>query len=338
MCIRGIQRQFFASYLTDRTQCVQLNNTRSADLPIGIGVPQGSILGPTLFLNFINDLCQLELFNGQIITFADDTAIIFQGDTWDNTYQHVQNGMNVINRWLSSNHLSLNATKSRYVAFRLKNDNLFPIVPIPIKAHFCSSRGALTNQCTCEELQSIDTIKYLGILIDKNLSFQAHVELLTSRIRKLIFVFKNLRHVADNKVLRLTYLALCQSLLTYCITSWGGAAKTIILKLERAQRAVLKVALFLPFWHPTFELYQKFNVLTVRQLFILRLVYRSHSLSIYDPLNIAKKRRKYTIYDTSIIFKTALSHRFYFFLGPYLYNKINSHLHIYSQNKYKLKY
>lgn len=69
-----------------------------------------------------------------------------------------------------------------------------------------------------------------------------HKGLLSNRIRKLMYIFKNLRHVADKSVIKMPCLALCQSLLSFCISSWGGTENTHMLKLERAQRAVLKVA------------------------------------------------------------------------------------------------
>lgn len=125
---------------------------------------------------------------------------------------------------------------------------------------------------------------------------------------------------------------LCKS---YCISTWGGAPKTTLLKLERAQRAVLKTSYTLPFLYPTDELFQKCEVLTVRQLFILATVLRKHSEITYNP-NLLKARRNYTVCVTPAC-STALSHRSYFFLSGYLYNKINKALSIYPLNTYETK-
>lgn len=121
-----------------------------------------------------------------------------------------------------------------------------------LTAHTCNI--STTGTCHCTALKRTSSIKYLGVVIDDKLDFQLHIEALTNRTRKLIFIFRNLRHVADIKLIKTVYYALCQSVFTYCITSWGGAAKSHLLKLERAQRAILKVSLFLPFRHPSYDL------------------------------------------------------------------------------------
>lgn len=116
------------------------------------------------------------------------------------------------------------------------------------------------------------------------------------------------------------YYALCQSILTYCITTWGGAAKSHLIHLERAQRAVLKVSCSLPFFFSTTELYRKTEVLTVRQLFVLQTILKKHSQLPYTPVRITNKRRKDRVCMIPG-FKTRLSQRFFCYLGAYLYNR-----------------
>ena len=164
------------------------------------------------------------------------------------------------------------------------------------------------------------------------MNFNAHIDVLSKRIRKLIFIFKNLRRVADAKVLKSVYYALCQSVLTYCITVWGGASKKSMIRVERAQRAILKTAHSLPFYYPTSELYVKCKLLTVRQLFIMQTILQKHSILSYNPTLNAYKRNRSKVCSTKQ-YKLALSHRHYGFLGSYLYNKINPILNIYPMTK-----
>jgi hypothetical protein len=103
-------------------------------------------------------------------------------------------------------------------------------------AHHCKN-PTVDVLCNCPMISNTNNIKYLGIIIDETLSFKPHIYNLVHRVRKLIYIFKTLRTIADSKLIKQIYLALCQSIIQYCITSWGGALKTNIMPLERAQRA-----------------------------------------------------------------------------------------------------
>lgn len=151
-----------------------------------------------------------------------------------------------------------------------------------------------------------------------------------------MFVLKNIRHVADNNLTKTVYFSLCQSIITYCITSWGGACKSFMTQIERAQRAILKVSHFLPFRYPTKSLYKKCEVLTVRQLFILNTTLKQHSLLSYNSLPLSKRRCE-PVSRTSQTLSTNFANRFFCFLGRYLYNYINKHLIIYSLTKKSCK-
>lgn len=333
MGIRNNQLHLFTDYLTDRWQRVRVGEVTSDDLPIDYGVPQGSVLGPTLFLAYINDLCDLQLRNGKIVTFADDTALIFHGDSWQEVYDTAQSGFNLVYSWLKNNALTLNVEKSKYIPFTIKNIPWTTHDNYSIIAHSCPD----DQSCSCPNLTLASHIKYLGIMVDNTLSFNLHIDLLSARTRKLIFIFKSLRDISDTHIINMVYQALCQSILTYCITAWGGVSKSSLLKVERAQRAVLKVSRSLPFLFPTSDLYSRCDVLSVRQLFILHTVLRQHSLLIYDPLLLKNKRLKHNVCVSSTRWTTAFSHRFFGFLGGYLYNKLNKKIEIYPITKYNCK-
>lgn len=332
--IRGTQLNLFREYLTDRVQRVKIGMYTSSDQSVNYGVPQGSILGPCLFLIYMNDLCNLPLLNGKIVSFADDTALVFTGTNWSETFRSAQTGLDCVKMWLNDNYLTLNVTKTNYIAFTIRNVNRPNPVEHCLIAHCHKSSQCNDNSCQCPNLKSVSTTKYLGITIDQHLSFESHIVLLAKRTRKLIYIFKKLRYVADAKVLRMTYLALCQSIIAYCITSWGGASKSHILLLERAQRAVLKVCTFKPFRYPTSDLYKLCGVLTVRQLFILATVMLQHSRLPYVPQpEIRNRRLRLPLPDV----ETQFVKKFFHYLGPYLYKKIHSITNIYSLNKFNCK-
>lgn len=151
-----------------------------------------------------------------------------------------------------------------------------------------------------------------------------------------MYLFKNLRNIADYKLIKQVYLALCQSVLTYCITSWGGAAKSTLLHLERAQRAVLKVATFRPFTFPTQQLYKACDVLTVRQLFILNIVLQQHTALPFVPVPSDRRRKDLVCRKPQT--SHAFAKRFYVFLGPFLYNRLNKLLNFYSVSYIKCSF
>jgi hypothetical protein len=146
---------------------------------------------------------------------------------------------------------------------------------------------------------------------------------------------KNLRHVADRNLIREVYRALCESLITYCISCWGGAPKTKLISLERAQRAVLKVGTFKPIDYSTKLLYHDCQVLTVRQLFILNVIKRQHQLLNFDPEKISNRRRKDIVVGYNFKPKTVFVKKYFGYIGPFLYNKINKHLSIYNLNRHE---
>lgn len=330
--VRGLPFNLLQNFLTNRTQRVKIENWLSDTLPVKCGVPQGSILGPTLFLIYINDLCELPLTDGKILTFADDTALFFSGKTWDEVYIAAQNGFDRICAWLRYNILTLNIDKTKYVAFGLKS-NLLPPTSLTITAHTCT---ASTSECSCPPLDRTDHIRYLGVIIDQKLSFKPQIDVLVQRLRKLIYIFKTLKHVADKKVIKMVYHALCQSLLDYCISSWGGAAKSHLIEVERAQRIILKVAGGLSFRFPTDTLYKKWDLLTVRQSFILQTVMKKHSQLCYDPNLFQDKRRKHHVCKIPKS-NTSFAQRFYSFLGALLYNNLNKKLNFYPLTKSRCK-
>lgn len=336
--VRGIPLCLFTDYLKNRQQCTRIDSFISDPLSTDYGVPQGSVLGPTLFLAYINDLCNSKLTNCQIFTFADDTALVFSERNWQNTFNTAQKGLNMVSAWLSNNLLSLNAAKTTYITFSISKRSQ----PSPLRYNLlCHSsdclNSSLSNSCNCPPLEKRSNVKYLGILLDECLTFKPHIQLLTSRIRKLMAVFKKLRHLTTHRIIDIIYNSLCQSLLMYCIDAWGGINKTTLLPLEVAQRGVLKVSRSLPIRYPTTKLYSDTGILTVRQLYILRIILIQHRNITQNIMSVTSQKRRKDMVFHRPVFKTPFSTSFHCFLGTFLYNKINKILDIASLNSRQCK-
>jgi len=160
-----------------------------------------------------------------------------------------------------------------------------------------------------------------------------HINTLVARVRKLIYIFKTLRNIANQTIVRMVYHALCLSIITYCISCWGGVAKTTLKPLEIAHRAILKVSTCRSILFSTSLLYRECNVLNVRQLYVLNTILLQHKNT---PYRIINKRRK----DKACVVpkpRKTFTKRFFYYLGPYLYNKLNLSCSIHGLSYFSLK-
>ncbi|CAF4754808.1 unnamed protein product [Pieris macdunnoughi] len=250
--------------------------------------------------------------------------MIFHAKTWEQVSVLAEKGINCVSNWLQNNLLSLNLSKTKFMCFSI-TDRSRPTT------HTCYNQ----YPCQCPVLEYTESIKYLGIIIDRYLTWKKHIDAQFSRIRKLMLIFNRLKRVAEAEVIRIIYLALCQSILTYCISAWGGTAESLLIKLERAQRAILKVAYRRPCTYPTVKLHLETKTLSVRKLYILATCSRYHrfrGLTIQDT----SKNRRFAFPTPKR--RTVFGQLSFAFRGPFLYNKISKSMdsEIVKLSRYKL--
>lgn len=319
MGIRGTVLAWFQSYLSHRQQYLKVGTHRSSPRTVSFGVPQGSILGPTLFLMYINDISSIHLPKADLFSYADDTAIIFHDKSWRKAFDSAENGMSNVASWLRKNLLTLNTAKTKYVCF-YKTEASAPTSLPGIKIHKCGNKH---SQCQCPEISNAASMIYLGITLDKNLNFREHIQALSGRVRKIIYIMKELRNRADYELLTNVYTAICEPILTYCISVWGGANNTVLLNVERAQRSLLKVMFRKPRMYPTDLIHSENKILSVRRLYILKSVILMHKnitkSSLYNKL-LTKRVYQIPIHAVN----TTFAQRFPDSSHPHIYNKVNS--------------
>jgi hypothetical protein len=204
---RGISNKWFHSYLSNRYQYVSLpNNAISCNTRVQLGVPQGSILGPLLFLLYINDMSNCDN-NLQFVHFADDTTVFCSRDSAAGAIDVMNGGLLGVDQWLKSNRLSLNVNKTFYMCFSRNN--------IP-PGHSIVIRDV--------NLKRIPNIKFLGIVLDERLDFKEHTNVLCQKLARAVGVMYRVSHLLPAQVLLKLYYSLFYSHMVYGITSYGKSS------------------------------------------------------------------------------------------------------------------
>lgn len=318
--------------MSERSYVVKIGTVTSSEEIATYGVGQGSVLGPTLFLIYINSLCHMNLQSAQIVSYADDTALLFSGDTWNNVGRTTEHGLSRVATWLDNNLLTLNISKTSYICFSL-NKRTQPSQDFKIKIHTCNDFH--NTNCTCLKINKVSNIKYLGVILDQKLSWHPHLDLLMGRVRKLMWTFKSLRHVATKDLIQQIYISLAQSILIYCLPIWGGATKVKFLELERVQRALLKLMLLKPLRFPTASLYTTTDLLSVRKLYVLQIVLKKHKSLPFNLSSIKTRRKNKAALEPTV--NTTFATRQYSKQSSRIYNILDKELQIYHLTYHECK-
>ena len=204
--LRGNINTLIKSYLSDRKQFVSINGYDSEIKDVTCGVPQGSSLGPLLFLLYINDLrlCLSETGCGH---FADDTFIVFNSKKPKTIETVINYELKKVSKWLRLNKLSLNAAKTEVIFFRSSRHSL--------------DYDKLSIKMNGFKLTPVDYIKYLGMYIDKHLDWNQHVHELTEKLNRANGILSKLRYNTTLDICLQVYYAIFYSYLIYGCNVWG---------------------------------------------------------------------------------------------------------------------
>jgi hypothetical protein len=253
--IRGLSLQLLSSYLTDRSQFTILNKVSSSLHKIDHGVPQGSVLGPLLFLLYINDF-QNCTSDASFRLFADDTVVIVAHSDLNHLSNMANNVLVKITNWLDANKLSLNFDKTSFMFFHANKRSTSHEIPLLSYNNIKISHTAST--------------KYLGFILDNQLSLSLHIQHIAAKLRKWVGVFYKIAPFLNIESKYLVYFSLCQSTLLYGIELYGHAPSKDLQSLYTLQNRSLKALFQLDKLFPSKELYSNLGVANLQYLFKFR--------------------------------------------------------------------
>ena len=252
---QGTAFNWLSSYISNREQYVLVNGVASSKVQMLYGVPQGSILGPLLFLIYINDLANISTILLAIL-FADDTSIILSHENFESLMKDANAGIAKMSDWFQTNKLSLNVSKSNFIIFTGKNKN------------YDQSMAKLS--IGLNDLKQVPYTKFLGVLIDERLSWQMHINLVNNKVRKSIGIIRKIRGLISQNALRILYFSLIYPHLSYCNIVWASTYRTNLQKLLISQKKIARIATFSDYLAPSAPLFKKLNLLTIFDINILQ--------------------------------------------------------------------
>ena len=256
--VHNKELSWFTSYLTNRQQYVEINGTSSSLLSVQTGVPQGSILGPLLFIIYMNDLHEAsDIFHS--ILYADDTTLstplcAFKIPLSSSENSNLSNKINIelakIHDWLSINKLSLNITKTKYMIFHHRQKNISHIDP-------CLK---INNTI----LERVSDFNFLGLTVDDNLSWKAHTCKLANKISRSLGVMNKLKRFLPPDIMLTLYNTMILPHLQYSVLCWGNE----ITRIRKLQKKAVRIISHSKYNAHTEPIFKSFNILKLDDIVI----------------------------------------------------------------------
>ena len=293
------------NYLSDRTQYVQLGSAKSSIKSINIGVPQGSILGPLLFLFYINDLPNIS--NAlQILLFADDTILSMPGSNFNTLTSTINTHLDTVKTWTISNRLTVNVNKTQVINF--------------------------SNRCVSWEddnrivmdsnhLEYVNSCRYLGIHIDNRLTFSEHINFITGKIARSTGILYKLRFFIPPDARLNFYYAFAYPYLSYCVLVWGGTYDSHLKNLIVQQKKIIRVIAGVPAFSHTSHLFHSLGLLKFNDIYKYHVSLHMHkflgSFQCRHSLNTRNRNLAVPSFHRLTLTQHAVSFR-----GPRIWNEL----------------
>lgn len=229
--IRGNALRLIESYLANRKQFVSVLNTESDQLPVCFGVPQGSVLGPLLFVLYINDICNVS-DRGKFVLFADDTNIFVAANTKEQAYKTANEVLQAVSNYMEVNLLHINVKKCCYMYFspsQRSNKETDPNI------------DCFTLSINSRIINRVNETKFLGVIIDDKLSWKPHILSLNRKLRSACGRIYRIKKCLPDSLYKQLYHSLFESHLGFSISVWGGISSNQLKSLFITQKKCVRI-------------------------------------------------------------------------------------------------
>ena len=251
--VRGSELHWIASYLRERKISVKIKNTQSSTNILSLSVPQGSSLGPLLFIIYFNDIVNASnLLNFTI--YADDCVTYVSNENLKTGEEIMNTELKSIYKWLLANKLTINIQKTNFMILARKKIPLDDSISIRI------------NNLSIDRVKSI---KFLGVTINEKLNWANHIRNISKKLSKLNGVFYLVRHLLTLETLKYLYITLINPHLTYCNIIWGSTYKSQLRPLVISQKRIIRTITFNNRHAHTDPLFSSLKLMNLKQINIL---------------------------------------------------------------------
>jgi hypothetical protein len=282
--ILGTTLDWFASYLKDRQQKVEVNSSLSTKKTFNISVIQGSILGPILFLIYINDLYTAS--NLLKLMFADDTSGLASNNNMNDPILTVNTELKKIARWFKANKIAVNVNKTKFIIFHTKGKRIDPGVSLIYDNNEPNQNNpdlihTIERFHTNHPIKENRAYKLLGVYFDETVTFDYHIQNLITKLNRSLFCINKSKIFLTKSALRSLYFALIHSHLSYCPIITSCATSQNIKKLVNIQKKAIHIITSNKYHAHTAVLFTNLNILPLKKIFLNSKLLFMH-LVVYD--------------------------------------------------------